>query len=83
MTQHALTLVMKLVNILMKDDKLPKSFDELVKIILKNNNDNIRYAKKWYCFICKIFVTLNKEDKEQRFQRKCNKCKERYNIIYR
>ena len=83
MTQHALTLVMKLVNILMKDDKLPKSFDELVKIILKNNNDNTRYAKKWYCFICKIFVTLNKEDKEQRFQRKCNKCKERYNIIYR
>jgi hypothetical protein len=33
-------------------DKLPKAFHELVKEILKNNNDNISYAKKWYCFIC-------------------------------
>jgi hypothetical protein len=41
MTQHALSLVMKLVKILVKDDELPKSFYELVKTILTNKNDAI------------------------------------------
>ena len=37
MTQHALSLVMKFVKILVKDDVLPKFLDELVKTILTIN----------------------------------------------
>ena len=61
MTQHALSLVMKLVKILVKDDELPKSFDELQKTILSNNNDAIEYSKNMYCFICKKFFDVDKE----------------------
>ena len=60
MTQHALSLVMKLVKILVKDDELPKSFDELLKTILTNNNDAIDYRKKMNCFICKKFYNVDK-----------------------
>jgi hypothetical protein len=37
------------------------SFDELVKTILTNNNDAIKYRKKMYCFICKKFSDVDKE----------------------
>ena len=86
MTQHALSLVMKLVKILVKDDELPKSFDELVKTILTNNNDAIEYSKKMYCFICKKFFDVDKEKinhlsqeerKEIRLKRTCDSCSER------
>ena len=72
MTQHALSLVLKFVNIL-TNGELPKRFDELSKIILSKNEDKIKYNKKWYCCICKIFVST-----DNRFQRTCNNCKERF-----
>ena len=56
MTQHALTIVLKLMNILIEE---PKNFDELSKLILKENNDKITYSKKWYCYACKIYINID------------------------
>ena len=72
MTQHALTLVLQLINV-MTNHHLPKSFDELSKQILKSNNDRIEYTKKWYCSSCKKHITI-----DSRFQRICSFCKERF-----
>lgn len=76
LTQHALTLVLKLFNVIV-DNELPNNFDELSKLILKNNKDKIEYTKKWYCPACKKFVIL-----ENRFQRICYICKERFYKIF-
>ena len=73
MTQHALTIVLKLMNILI-EEPLPKNFDELSKLILKDNNDKITYSKKWYCYACKIYINIDDKD---RTERTCRNCKER------
>ena len=61
MKQHALTIVLKLMNI-------------LKKLILKENNDKITYSKKWYCYACKIYINIDDKD---RTERTCRNCKER------
>jgi len=92
MTQYAMTLVLKLMNILI-DKKLPKNFDELSKLILNKNNDKITYRKKWYCPTCKIYEdkdSSNEEDESQindRFEKKnradrmCKLCRERFLFV--
>ena len=81
---------MKLVKILVKDDELLKSFDELVITILTINNDAIEYSKKMYCYICKKFFIIDKDEiknltpeekKEIWFKRKCDTCNERFEFI--
>ena len=79
---------MKLVKILVKDDELLKSFDELVITILTINNDAIEYSKKKYCYICKKFFIIDKEiknlkpkKKELRFKRKFDTCNETFKFI--
>jgi hypothetical protein len=92
MTQYAMTLVLKLMNILI-DKKLPKNFDELSKLILNKNNDKITNRKKWYCPTCKIYEnkdSSNEEDESQindRFEKKnradrmCKLCRERFLFV--
>jgi hypothetical protein len=43
MTQNAKSIVIKLMNIVM-DNELPNNFDELSKLILKDNNDKKTYT---------------------------------------
>ena len=72
MTQHALTLVLKLINII-NNIQLPSCFDDITKLILNNDNDKILYKKIWYCSACNKQITI-----DNRFQRICNFCKERF-----
>ena len=96
MTQYAMTLVLKLMNILI-DKKLPKNFDELSKLILNKNNDKITYRKKWYCPTCKIYVKIDEDkdssnekdesqindrfEKKNRADRMCKLCRERFLFV--
>jgi hypothetical protein len=76
MTHHSMSIQLKLWNAVL-DDFVPKNFNELCKIILKDENDKITYEKTWYCNRCKNYVVVN--DKKQR---KCIICKQRLLIFY-
>ena len=75
MTQHALTVQLKLLNIVL-EDALPNSFNELRA---KNHlDDKIDFEKTWFCNKCKLYV-VPVENK----QRLCLVCKDRFiNVIY-
>jgi hypothetical protein len=76
MTQHSMSIQLKLWNAVL-GDLVPKNFNELCKIILKDENDKITYEKTWYCNRCKNYVVVN--DKKQR---KCIICKQRLLMFY-
>jgi hypothetical protein len=47
MTQHALTVQLKLFNIVL-EDVLPNSFNELWAKIINHSDDKIEYEKTWF-----------------------------------
>ena len=84
MTQNCLSIVLKTLHFF-NDVKTPKSFDESAQIILNKNDDKIEYNKKWYCYMCKKYVEIEKnkscrqnKDDENKRQRKCIDCNERF-----
>ena len=77
MTQHALTVQLKLLNIVL-EDALPNSFNELRAKIMNHSDDKIEFEKTWFCNKCKLYV-VPVENK----QRLCLVCKDRFiNVIY-
>ena len=57
-----------------KPYKIPTTFDQLSKYILKNNNiDELIFSKTWYCSNCIKIVKLKNPN-----QRSCSVCNYRY-----
>ena len=78
MTQKAVNLLIKLINII-SVVQVPSKFDNVLSILLKNSKlDETNYEKRWYCETC---FKLCEVAKENRFQRDCNTCKSKYTHI--
>ena len=70
-TQDAFRSVLRLFKLTTGND-IPTNFNSLVKILLKETDQNINYKKKWFCQKCKDHMHLT-----QSKQRNCSICKTR------
>jgi hypothetical protein len=77
-SKDGLSTFIKAFNLLL-NLKLPTTFDGLINILLKNENENIKNhkAKRWYCSRCKSFRQINNHT-----DRECFECKDTLLMYY-
>lgn len=68
-TQEGFKIVLRFTSLLVEPLRIPSSFDECVKVLLKHTDDSIDSMKNWFCPVCEIITSLS-----NCYQRSCTNC---------
>ena len=69
MTQRCMSLVIKSMTLIQRIE-LPSTFDGISKVLMRADNDQLQFKKRWYCVYCSTLLN----ELSSRFQRNCSHC---------
>ena len=69
MTQRCMSLVVKTMTLITRIE-LPITFDGIARVLMRVDNDQLQFKKRWYCVHCSMLFS----DLSSRFQRNCTEC---------